>query len=113
MPAVTDALKTAKYAENLGKDVRGVIVTRTRGLKHEMTLRNIQEMLELPILGVVPEDIKVSEALADRNPVLINYPNCKASRSYRAIAAKLLDIDVPEEHESIFSRIMYNLGIGR
>ena len=112
MPAVTDALKAAKFAESLNKHVKGVIVTRVKNNKHEMSLRNIQEMLELPIIGVVPEDIKIQEALADRNSVFSNSPNSKSAKSYHKIAAKLLDIEI-EEPKSVFSRILYNVGIRR
>jgi septum site-determining protein MinD len=97
MPAVTDALKTATYAQELGKEVKGVIVTKTKGSKYEMSLISISEMLELPILGVVPVDESISEALAMRNAVVHTHPKSKAAKSYKAIAAKMLDIEMPEE----------------
>src|SRR3989344_2554228 len=43
IPAVTDALKTAKLAEELNKPVLGVIVTRANASRDEMPLSNIQE----------------------------------------------------------------------
>ena len=49
IPAVTDALKTIKLAEDLDKEIMGVIITRTRGVKTEMPVENIKEMLDLPI----------------------------------------------------------------
>src|SRR3990167_2324754 len=49
IPAVTDALKTAKLADEMGKEVLGVVVTRVRGVRTEMPLDNIREMLDLPI----------------------------------------------------------------
>src|SRR3990167_4214633 len=90
MPAVTDALKTAKIAEELGKNVLGVIVTRTNGSKSEMSLKSIKEMLEIPILGVIPEDDCVKEALAMRNAVFLTHPYSKAAVSYGEIAGKIL-----------------------
>ncbi len=110
MPAVTDALKTAKVAENMGKKVIGVIVTRVRGNKSEMSLQSIKEMLELPILGVVPEDDKIQEALAMRNAVVMTHPRSKSARSYRAIAGKILGKDVIE-NDSLMERILINLGL--
>ncbi|HRZ85971.1 MAG TPA: cell division ATPase MinD [Candidatus Paceibacterota bacterium] len=90
MPAVTDALKTAKLAESLGKKVKGVIITRYKGNKSEMPLSNIKEMLELPILGIVPEDPKIQEALSMRNSATLLYPRSRAARSYMAIAGRML-----------------------
>lgn len=107
MPAVTDALKTAKLAESMGKVVKGVIVTRVRGNKSEMPLANIKEMLELPILGVVPEDDRVQEALAMRNAVISTHPKSKVAKSYKNIAAKILGKTV--EDESLIDRILVNL----
>jgi septum site-determining protein MinD len=104
MPAVTDALKTAKLAEDMGKNVKGVIVTRVRGNKFEMSLKSIKEMLELPILGVVPEDSHIQEALAQRNAVLFTHPRSKASKAYKRLAANILGIEMPEE-KGFFSRI--------
>ncbi|MBS3072815.1 cell division ATPase MinD [Candidatus Pacearchaeota archaeon] len=97
MPSVTDALKTAKVAEEMGKNVSGVIVTRVRGKRSEMSLQSIQEMLELPILGVVPEDDNAQEALSMRNAITLTHPRSKASKAYMQIAAKILGKEVKEE----------------
>tara|TARA_Y100000310_G_C20532350_1_gene739129 strand:- start:240 stop:992 length:753 start_codon:yes stop_codon:yes gene_type:complete len=104
MPAVTDALKTAKLAEEMGKEVKGVIVTKVEGNKFEMSLNSISEMLELPILGVVPRDARVSEALSLRNAVLLTHPNSSVARSYMGIASKLLGKEVPKK-KGFFSRL--------
>ena len=110
MPAVTDALKTAKIAEQMGKKILGVIVTRVKGRNSEMSLENIKEMLELPILGVVPEDEKISEALSLRNAVLTTHPSSKSARSYQMIASKILGREEEIEY-GLFERVMINLGL--
>ncbi|MEM3113382.1 MAG: cell division ATPase MinD [Candidatus Pacearchaeota archaeon] len=110
MPAVTDALKTAKVAENMGKNIFGVIVTRVRGNKNEMSIQNIKEMLELPILGIVPEDPKIQESLAMRNAVVMTHPKSKSAKSYRVIAGKILGKEV-KDSSSLMERILINLGI--
>jgi len=97
MPAVTDALKTAKLAEEMGKDIKGVIVNRVRNNGAEMSLENIKEMLELPILGVVPEDDAVRYALAARNSVFLTSPRSKSAIAYGKIAAKLLGKEPPKQ----------------
>lgn len=90
IPAVTDALKTSKVIEQLGKSVKGVIVNRVKGLKTEMPINNIREMLELPILGVVPEDKNMQKALIMKNALVHIYPKSRASRAYREIAARII-----------------------
>ncbi len=90
IPAVTDALKTSKVIEQLGKTVKGVIVNRVRGLKTEMPIKNIRDMLELPILGVVPEDKNMQKALLMKNALIHVFPKSKAARAYREIAARII-----------------------
>jgi len=90
IPAVTDALKTSKVIEELGKTVRGVIVTRVRGLKTEMPIKNIKDMLELPILGVVPEDKYMQTALVMKNAIVHTHPKSKSAKAYREIAARII-----------------------
>ncbi len=100
--AVTDALKTIKLAEEMGKDVKGVIVTRVRGDKNEMSVANIKDMLDTQILGVVPEDRNVSAALKQKDAVLHNYPYSKASRAYKKIASKIAGVSYKEPN--LFAR---------
>lgn len=89
MPAVTDALKTAKLIEQSGKKALGVIITRVSGSRTEMPIPNIAEMLELPVLGVIPEDKKFQAALVMKDALLHTHPKAKAAREYRKIAAKI------------------------
>jgi len=98
IPAVTDALKTSKLIEQLGKEVRGVIVTRSDSKsKTQMPLKNIAEMLELPILGVVPEDERVKQSLVMKDALVHTFPKSKPSLAYKNIAAKLIDLDYNEK----------------
>lgn len=93
IPAVTDALKTAKLAEQLGKEVKGVIVTRVRNNNTEMPIANIQDMLELPILGIVPEDENIQLSVVMKDAIIHTHPKSKASRAYKKIAAKIAGVD--------------------
>jgi len=102
--AVTDALKTLKLAEELGKKVRGVIVTRVSGNQHEMSISNIKEMLDLPILGVVPEDKKILASLRHKDAVVHMYPYTKSALAYKRIAAKIAGISYKEP--SFFKKLM-------
>ncbi len=90
LPSVTNALKAVKIAEGMGKAVTGTIVTRVSGVKEEMTLDEISEMLETKILGVVPEDSKVKQATATKDILVHAHPKSKAAKAYREIAARLI-----------------------
>ena len=94
--AVTDALKTVRLAQELGKKVRGVIVNRVSGNNHEMSILNIKEMLDLPILGVIPEDKKVLASLRHKDAVVHMYPYTKSALAYKKIAAKIAGVSYKE-----------------
>jgi septum site-determining protein MinD len=89
LPAVTDALKAIKVAREQGKEVKGVIVTRHKGAKYEMSLSSIRSMLEVPIIGVIPEDDSVKYALTRRDAVVHTHPRSKVSKKYKEMAHKI------------------------
>ena len=105
IPAVTDALKASKVIEDMGKPIKGVVVTRVRGNKTEMPVKNIQDMLELPLLGVIPEDVRVQAALVEKDAVMHTHPNAKVSRAYRKLAAKMIGKEDYKEEVGLLSRL--------
>lgn len=113
LPAITDALKTIKIAEQMGKYVLGVIVTRVRKDDIEMTPENVKEMLEVPVLGMVPEDRAVQRSLNLKDAVVHIFPRSKAARAYKEIAARILGIeyDSDEDRENIFQRVLRKVGL--
>jgi len=113
MPALTDALKTIKIAEQMKIPVLGVIITRVKRNKSEMQPETVKEMLEVPILGSVPEDISVQESLNLKDAVVHTHPKSKAARAYKEIAANLLDVeyDSDKDREKIIKRLLQKLGL--
>lgn len=107
MPAITDALKTIKLAEEMKKSILGVIVTRVKKNDIEMTPKVVKEMLEVPILGMVPEDISVQESLKLKSTVIQTHPKSKAARAYKEIAAKIVnaDYDSKKDKPKLWERI--------
>ena len=110
MPSITDALKTIKFAEQIKKPVRGVIMTRVRKDKIEIQPDAVKEILETPILGMIPEEISVRESINLKDAVVHTHPGSKSARAYKEIAAQILEIeydsdkDKPSFWERIFLR---------
>lgn len=104
MPAVTDALKAVKVAREKNKNVTGVIITRHKNARYEMPLSSIKSMLETPIIGVIPEDKSVKEALTKRDAVIHTHPRNKVSKKYIEIAQKILG-EIPEEKQGFWRGI--------
>jgi len=101
MPAITDALKTIKLAEEQKKIVMGVIITRVKKNDIEMSPETVKEMLEVPILGMIPEDVSISRALRQKGAVVHTHPKSNAARAYKEIAAKLLDVEYDSKKDRL------------
>jgi septum site-determining protein MinD len=114
MSAVTDALKTIKLAEEKNKFIRGVIITRHTGKRHDMAIPNIKEMLEIPLLGIIPEDDSVKESHVLKNAVIHTKPRSRAARNYITTTRRVLGEGVELEDPNqigIFSRFFKSLGL--
>jgi septum site-determining protein MinD len=113
LPAITDALKTVKIAEQLKIPINGIIMSRVRKNKSEMQPESVKEMLESPVLGMIPEHIDVQRSLNLKGPAVHTLPKSKPARAYKEIAARLLEVeydsrkDAPTIFELIFNKKTY------
>ena len=61
-------------------------------------------MLEAQIIGVIPEDKAVKEALTKRDAVVHTHPRSRVSRKYHEIARKVLGEKI-EENRGFWGRL--------
>jgi len=114
MSAVTDALKTIKLAEEINKPIKGVIITRYSGSKYEMSFSNIRDMLESPIIGVIPEDEAVKASQVMKNAVVFTHPRSRATFAYVKATKRILgegEDMTSYEHLGLIGRILNGLGL--
>jgi septum site-determining protein MinD len=95
--AMRDAKRTAELLELMGKHEIRLIVNRVS--KHYlsatgMTVDDIMDFTGLPLLGIVPEDVKVPLAAAD-GKALMQYSRRGAAAACRRIAQRILGHSVP------------------
>ena len=107
IPAITDALKTIKLAEEKNKKVIGIIITKVRKDDIEMQPGTVKEMLEVPILGMVPHDLDIKKSLNLRDAVVNTHPQSKSAKAYKEIAANLIGVgyDSDKDKLSLWKRI--------
>jgi septum site-determining protein MinD len=112
LPSVADALKLIKIAEDLKKEIIGVVVCRKRG-KLEMKMDAIEDLLDnKPIIGVIPEDEHVKKALVREESVFSLYPNSHAGKAYNKLAHHLTgEFYEEEKKKSLFSDFLEILGL--
>lgn len=93
LPALTDALKLKRLAENYATHNLGVIVNKVKKERNEYHIDDIEGFLDLPVIGVVPEDSAVRDAIAMKEPVVVAKPHSKAAIQMKTIAANLVGMD--------------------
>ncbi len=113
LPAVTDALKAIKTAEKHKATVLGIVVSRVRGDRYEMSIPNVEAILEYPVIASIPEHEHVRESLHMKHPVVYTHPKSHVSKAYKKLAAKILG-EIYEEGpvlvpESFFKKLVKGL----
>jgi len=114
--SVTGSLKIINLAHELDKQVLGVVVNKRRQADYEMPLANIQDFLDKPIIGVIPEDAAVRHSLCTKNPVVLADPFNPASIGFKKAAGLLIGQKYEEhikreEDKSLFSIALERFGL--
>lgn len=95
--SLVDALKTKMLTEMIGGKVKGAIINRIGNVNDTNTRSQIEKMLGVPVLGMIPEDVNVRRASAGRSPVVSKFPTSEASRAFRRISASIIGVDYKED----------------
>jgi len=99
LPSITDALKTKLMAEIVGSRVKGVVINRIMGTKGELAASKIEDLLEVEVLGAIPNDRSVTKAVAFKVPVVVREPGSPAAKRIKVIARKLAKVETSEDSE--------------
>lgn len=99
LTSITDALKTKLLTEIVGRKVKGVVINRAMGMKGELGASKIEELLEVGVLGIIPNDKSIVKAVALKVPVVIKEPDSPASKKIKEIVKKLTNTEASEEQK--------------
>ena len=99
LSSMIDALKTKILTELIGGKVKGFILNRATFENTEVSIKKIQEVLDLEILGLIPEDPNVRRAAAYRQPIIVRYPDSPASIEIKKIAAEIAGVEYSGDTE--------------
>ena len=114
LPAITDAAKTVKLCEEIGKPVIGIVLTRTKSKNLDVSVNNIETIIEKPIIGIIPEDKYIRHSLIRKDAIVYTYPNSKAAIGYKRLAANILGQNYEPEtirKENWLFKMLKKLGI--
>lgn len=90
--SLSDALKTKIISENLGMKPLGIVVTRVSDKSVDLPINQIESVLDLRVISVIPEDPEVGRSISLRKPLVICEPDSPAAQAFMKLAADLLGI---------------------
>jgi septum site-determining protein MinD len=114
--SMSDALKTKIVAKKLGAHVLGVVLNRTGSDTTDLTVEEVQTILEATVVATVPEDPEVRRSSAAGIPLVKKVPNSPAASEIKKLAADLIGekyIPPTPEKESFVKRFVGGLFHGR
>ncbi len=120
LPSVAHSLNTIRLAQKYGKAVTGIVLTRA-GHDLDLKVKNVETILEHSVIGIIPEDHMIKQAMYKKEPVVHIFPQAPASIAYKKLASYLTGISYQDirqlqqqDQVSGTSKFMrWALGMGR
>ena len=110
-PTLSTTMRAVKLAAERNAEIKGLILNRVHGKKFELGIEDIEDAAGVPVIAVLPEDIKVLAALAATTPVSLQSPTSKAAIEFRRLAAFITGDRF--EDPRLLHRMKRAFGIGR
>jgi septum site-determining protein MinD len=89
-PTLSCTMHAAKVAKQRKTPVVGLILNKTHNKKFELSIKEIEENAQVPVLGVIPHNILVLESLSEVTPTTTRSPKHDVSVKYKQLAAQLI-----------------------
>ena len=96
LPSLTNCLGAKKLAEQLDREVLGLVLNSVRGEQSEVEMEEIKDLVGTEIIGEIPDHKHVREGIALRKPVVSYKPSSKASNAIKDVAHRVRGEEPPE-----------------
>lgn len=110
--SLADTLKTKLLAERMGINILGVVLNRDRTEREFLSPEEVEAIMDVPILSIIPEDKELVRFYTCGTPVLIEEPDSVISTTFMDLAAYLVNKEyyVPQiPKKSFVSRFVDSL----
>ena len=95
LPTLSCTMHAVKVAKRKKTPISGMIINKVRKKNFEIAADDIQESTGVPVVAVLPDDVKVLHALAQSTPASVFAPGKDFAVEYAKLAASIIG----EEHE--------------
>jgi len=89
-PTLSITLKAIKLARQRGTPIQGLILNKVYKRNFELSIDDIEDVAEVPVMAVIPHDINMLKALFEFTPSTIHKPRSEGSEELKKLAATIL-----------------------
>ena len=89
---MTDSMKVGVVLKKAGLVILGFILNRYGRSENDIPPDVAEEVMEVPLLAVIPEDPAVREATLEGIPVVAYKPKSKGAKAFMQLAEKIIEI---------------------
>jgi MinD-like ATPase involved in chromosome partitioning or flagellar assembly len=90
--SIIHAIQTLVLAKNVGASVIGAVINRA-GSPYDVPREQVEDFLNVEILGVINEDEKIKKSVHEAAPIVMGYPKSDFSEGIKEIANLLVNIE--------------------
>ena len=103
LPTLSCTMHAVKVAKRKKTPISGVIINKVRNKRFELTTDEIQDSTGVPVIAILPDDVKIVEALANSTPAAVFSPRRNFAVEYKKLAASIIGEEYNDRR--IMSRI--------
>lgn len=109
-PTLSTTMHAVKTAKQKKTPITGLIVNRVLNKRFELTTEEIEQSCGCPVLAVLPNEVKIIEALSLTKPAVLYTPLSDAIIEYKKLAALLIgqhyhDRRIKTQIKDIFGKV--------
>jgi MinD-like ATPase involved in chromosome partitioning or flagellar assembly len=96
-PTLSATMRAVRLAKQKHTPISGLILNKVKNKKFELSLEEIEEAAETPVIAVLPDDVKMLEALSETKHIADHSPNREIAHEYKKLAACILGEDYADQ----------------
>ena len=90
LPSIADVIKCREIINDVKKKTLGIVLNMVNGKKYELSKKEIEALVEIPVIASIPNDNNIHESLANKKPVVMFSPRSKSSKEFKKLAYWLI-----------------------
>lgn len=97
LPSVMDVLRCQEFLRDHDKRHLGLVLNMVQKQESQMSQKEVEKMLGMQIVALVPRDSAVPRALAAEVPSVLSFPDSLASREFMNVARHIAGLPIERQ----------------